>query len=295
MNKQFKADFMLLVITVFWGISYVFTKVALEEVQEFNLIALRFILAFILAGTIFYRRIIKINFKTIKYAFILAIILFSVFVTMTYGVKYTSASNAGFLISLTVILVPAFSTLIFKQKPELSAIIGCILALLGVALLTLNENLSVNLGDLLMILCAALYAIHIIITGRFTKEVDDSIALGVLQLGIIGALAFLFSLIFETPKLPSSNVWLEVIILSIFCTAIAFIVQTTAQKFTTPVHTALIFALEPIFAAIFGYLYLREILSSREYIGAVILIMGTFFAEFDVAKLIKEKSSKAAP
>lgn len=118
MKIQLRADLMLLMITFFWGASTLLTKIGLNYMQEYNLISLRFVIAFLLSGIIFYKHLIKTDFKTVKYAFILASILFIVYVFATFGTKYTSVSNAGFLFSLTVIFIPVISSIFLKQKPE---------------------------------------------------------------------------------------------------------------------------------------------------------------------------------
>ena len=103
LTRQTRADLMLLAVTVFWGSSYFLTKLALDELQPFNLTALRFIIAFIVSAPIFYKNILKSDIRTIKYSLILAAILIGMFISMSFGLKYTTASNAGFLISLAVL------------------------------------------------------------------------------------------------------------------------------------------------------------------------------------------------
>ncbi len=290
MSKQTRADLMLLIITIFWGASYILTKVGLETLQPFNLTALRFILAFIVSAAVFYKQIFKAEQKTILYAFILAVILFGVFITMTFGLKYTTASNAGFLVSLTVVLIPILSYLFFKQRIERKVVAGVCVAIAGIALLTLNSQLSIGGGDILCILCALLFALHVVMTGIYTQDVD-SIALGVLQLGFVGLFSTGFSLLTETIKLPDSGLsWFVVLSLSILCTAVGYIVQTTAQQYTSATHTGLILSLEPVFSAIFAYAFLGELLTTRGYVGAAILLFGVLIAEVD----FKKKDSTAA-
>ena len=279
-NTQLKANYIMLLVTICWGSSYLFMKMGLDSFQEFNLIALRFGIAFILAGALFYKRLIRINFKTLLYSFILGTLLFLVMSTVTFGLKFTTVSNAGFLFSLSVVFVPILLALIFKIKPEKKVIIGIGIAILGIALLTLNHEFKINSGDYLTILGAIFYAIQIIFTDKFTKNVD-SITLGILQLGIAGTWGLLFSFLFEQPHLPSTTEsWISVMALSVLCSAIGFIGQAIAQKHTTPTHTGLIFSLEPVFAALFAFIFIGETLPVKGYIGAILILLGVLTAQF---------------
>jgi drug/metabolite transporter (DMT)-like permease len=284
MDRQIRADLMLLVVTVFWGASYILTKLALEVLQPFNLTALRLIIAFILSAAVFYKRILKADIRTIKYSLVLAVILVCMFISMSFGLKYTTASNAGFLISLAVIIIPILSYMFLKQKIEKKVVIGVCIAPIGIALLTLNSQFSISGGDLLCILCALFSAIHVVCMGVFTQKVD-SVVLGILQLGFAGIFCIVFSLFTETVRLPSTPVsWGATLALSILCTAVGYIVQATAQQYTSPTHTGLILSLEPVFSAILGFAFLSEVLSPRGYTGAVILMLSVLIAELNFKK-----------
>ncbi len=293
MTRQTRADLMLLMITVFWGASYILTKVGLDTLQPFNLTALRFIIAFGVSAAVFGKNIIRSDLRTIRYALVLAVILFLVFISMTFGLENTTASNAGFLVSLSVIIIPVISFVFLKQKIEKKTIFGVCLALVGIALLTLNTRLRVSGGDLLCLLCAVLFAAHVVITGIFTQQVD-SIALGVLQLGFVGLFSTAFSLLTETMNLPGNTLsWFVVLSLSILCTAVGYIVQTTAQQYTSATHTGLIFSLEPVFSAILAYVFLEEVLAPKGYVGAVILLAGVLIAELDFRKEAPKDKAEA--
>lgn len=289
-NTQVKADIMMIVVTLFWGSSYLLMKMGLDSIQAYNMIALRFGIAFILAGIIFYKRMIHIDFKTIKYGFVLGLILFLAMSVVAIGVNFTTISNAGFLFSLTVVFVPILLAIFFRKKPEQKVIVGVGFAIIGIALLTLNNNgLKISSGDFLIILGALFYAIYIIVTDKLTKNVD-SIALGILQLGFAGAWGLLFSFIFEKPHLPNTTEsWFSILALSILCSAVGFIGQTTAQKYTTPTHTGLIFSLEPVFAALFAYIFVDEVLPTRGYVGAVLVLLGVLTAKIDFKNIVLRK------
>ena len=292
MNKQIKADLMLLMITIFWGASYMLTKLGLGDLEPFNLIALRFIIAFILSTAVFHKQVLSADKKTIKYSLILGMLLVGMFISMTYGLQYTTASNAGFLISLSVVLIPIISFFFLKQKIEKKVILSLCLVIIGIALLTLDTQFRINVGDLLCILCALFCAVHVIVIGIYTKEVD-SIALGILQLGFAGLFCIIISMITESVKLPNTPIsWFSVLMLSIFCTAVGYIVQSTAQQYTSATHTGLILSLEPVFSAILSYIFLKETLALRGYIGAALMLISVLNAELDLNSIFKRKDEK---
>ncbi|QZY53916.1 DMT family transporter [Crassaminicella profunda] len=289
MKKQTKADLLLILATFFWGSSYILTKFGLHELRPFHLTAMRFIIGFFIAAIGLYPHLKNTNRQTLKYAAIFAIILTMVFVTQAYGILYTTVANAGFLISLTVIMVPIISILFLREKPNSSTLLGVLLAFIGVILLTGIESLQFNIGDGLSLLCALLYAFHILLMERVTKTVD-AIALGIWQLGFTGIFNIILALIFETPTLPhTTSTWVVVLFLAIFCTAIAFVVQCYAQQYTSATHTALIFSLEPVFSGSLAVLILHEILTIRGWIGAALLLIGTLASELDVLSLLPKK------
>jgi len=272
--KPLKADLLILMVTICWGSSYIFMKLGLDSIEEFNLIALRCGLAFILSAALFYKNLRLTDWKTLKYAALLGFLLFGVFTGIMFGLKTTTTSNAGFLISLTVIFVPIIYVTVFKKKLKLSLVIGVCLAIIGIGFLTLNSQFKMYPGDFLCILGALLYAIHILITDSAAKT-TNTLNLGILQLGFAGAYGLFFSFLLETPKFPhTSEGWVSVLVLSIVCSAFGYVAQPLAQKYTTPIRTGLIFSLEPLFAALFGFLFIDEILPFKGYIGAALVLVG---------------------
>ncbi|MHC0036638.1 DMT family transporter [Pseudoneobacillus sp. C159] len=291
-----RAEFLLFMVTAFWGSSYLMMKMGLESIGEFNLIALRFGLAFVLAGAIFFKRLRHINRKTWQYGALLGFILFAVFTAITFGLKTTTTSNAGFLVSLTVIFVPLINIILFKKKLESKLIISLLLAIIGIAFLTVKLPFKMTPGDLLCMATALFYAIHITVVGFAAKEVD-TLNLGILQLGFAALFGLSFSVIFEVPVLPTSTEgWISILYLGIICSALGFILQVVAQKYTPPSRTGLIFSLEPVFAALFGFLFADEIMSVQEYFGATLVFLGVLIStakkeQLQPAELTKQKEA----
>lgn len=270
--KETTADLLMLIVTFFWGASYLFMDMGLGSISEFNLIALRFGFAFIVVLPILFGRVRKMDSNTLKYSLLLGFILFLVFTFITFGLQTTTTSNAGFLVSLTVVFVPLISTIVLRRKMASKQIISIALSIIGIGFLTIQLPFHINLGDVFCVLAAFLYASHILIASSAVKKVDP-LNLSMLQLGFAGLFGLIFSLIFETPALPSTGEgWIAILALSIFCSALGFVLQIISQKYTTPIRTGLIFSLEPVFAAGLGYLFLNEVMSPWQLFGAFLVL-----------------------
>lgn len=292
MTKQLKADIALLLVTVGWGASFLLTKNSLAELPTFNFLTIRFFIAFVLSSVIFYKNMLKIDKNTLKYGILLGFVLYLSFAFQTVGLNYTTASKSAFITGFNVMLVPVFSAILIKKLPEKKIIVSTLIAFVGIGLLSLNKNVSgVNLGDVYTLICAFFCAFHIILVGKYTVK-SESIALAVIQIGVVTVLSLLTSIATESPTLPTSiNVWGYIVILSVVCTSGAFIVQSIAQRFTSPTHTALIYTAEPVFAAVFGYIFLREILSKQGMLGAFLILSGMLISEIDFKALFNKKTS----
>lgn len=296
MNKQIKADLMLLVVTLCWGISYYLTDLSLAELDPFTLNAYRFLGAFFIAGLLSWKKIKTVNKTTLKYSVLVGLALVFVYIGSTFGLKYTTLSNSGFLCALTVVFTPLIGWVVLKQKLEPKMRLSVIICFIGIALLTLKDDFSINMenlrGDLLCIMCAVAYAIDLLLTEKaVSHEEVDAYQLGVFQLGVTGAFNLIMAIITETPHFPQTGeVWGAVIFLSIFCTGVAFVVQPIAQQYTSASHVGVIFALEPVFAGIVAFLLADEILSAKSYFGAVLMIASIFIMEIDFSGLRKKLS-----
>ena len=294
-NRQFTADMMLLLVTLCWGISYYLMDVALRELGPLTLNAYRFLGAFLVALLFSWKRLLHVSRTTLKYSLFLGIALFFVYTSVTFGVQFTTLSNSGFLCALTVIFTPIMGFVFLKQKISRKMALSVLICFLGIALLTLKDDFSINTahlkGDVLCILCAVFYAVDLLLTERAVKNEEvDPYQLGVFQLGITGLLSLIFAIIAETPQLPSApDVLGAVVFLSIFCTGVAFIVQPIAQQYTTASHVGVIYALEPVFAGAVAFVLAGEVLTVKAYIGAVLMMASIFIMEIDFKRLFSKK------
>lgn len=276
--SQGQADLLIGFVAMTWGSSYLLMKIGLTGIPPFSIIALRFCIAFVVVALIFLPKMKLMNLRTLRYGSILGLFLFGVFAFLVPGMKYTTASNAGFLIGIVSVFVPVVHSLLKRKMPSKRTTLGVLLALLGICLLTFFSTFTINLGDVLCILGAFCYTIQIILMDHFTKE-TDSFLLGIWQLGFTGLYGIIFTFLFETPALPGNSAqWGSILGLAIICSAFGFIVQPVAQKYTSPEHTSMLFALEPVFSMIFAYIFLHEKLSLQGTIGAFLIMVGVVIA-----------------
>lgn len=277
MQENHKYNIYMFIATVFFGMTYVLTKICLNYSTEFHIISFRFLIAFIVSLIFLQKKIFPVKRTEFLYSLLLGALLFLVFIAMTVGVKYTTATNASFLISLSVIFIPFFSWIFNKEKPKKRIFVVLIIAFIGIMLLTLDQNLEFHIGDILCLICATLFTFYIIMTERIVKN-NNPTALGVLQFGWVSLFSFLIQYPIENFVIPKNKIfWLSMLILGVFCTAFGYIAQTIAQKKLPSTMVGFILSLEPVFAGIFGYFFLNEYLSFQQCIGAFLLLLSVIY------------------
>nr|WP_207705121.1 DMT family transporter [Enterococcus sp. 665A]MBO1342822.1 DMT family transporter [Enterococcus sp. 665A] len=212
----------------------------------------------------------------------MGLLLFPVFIGLVFGVKHTSASTAGFLASTTVILVPIFEGILLKKLPHYSIVISTIIATVGLYLITIQEDIKLDLGVPFCLGAATCYAIYIIFVGKITKFFPQNqiFSMSIIQLGVVSVLGWIASAIYEKPTIPTEkNQIIAVVLLGIICSAYGFVAQPIAQKELKPSEVGIIFSLEPIFSAGLSFIILGEILSSREILGACLILSGVISSQ----------------
>ena len=276
------ADAVLLGVSVFWGTSFAIVKEVLAETTPANLLFLRFGFACLLLLPIAWSRRRTWSGKFLKPGAIAGLFLFTAFLTQAWGLIYTSASRSGFITGLSVILVPLLSVVLWRRMPPRAVSLGAAMALAGLYFLTSVDQaqaLPFNLGDLLTLVCAVLWAGHILALGRYSPDADF-FWLTFLQLAVSLAGSFAWvSLSGELSLALSPSVYLAALYLAVTCTLIAYLGQTWAQALTAPARTAIILSMEPVFAAVFAWIWLNERMGPWGWIGAGLILGGIFLAE----------------
>lgn len=271
------AKFIMLIITIFWGSSYLFMKMGSSSLEIFNLVSLRFLIAFFITLPFLIKRRQYIKKSTLLHSLMLGILLILLFASILKGLQTTSTTNAGFLVSLTVVFVPLLESFHKRLFPNPGMCVSIILAFAGIALLTIKGSFIFNIGDILCILAAFFNALHILYI-KHVVESEDSVTIGILHIGFAGGISLIISLLFESFHLPhSTGTWVSVLALGLLCSAFGYVMQPVTQKYISPITTGLIFTLEPVFAAIFGVIFENDVLSLHCYLGALLILIGIIF------------------
>jgi drug/metabolite transporter (DMT)-like permease len=289
------ADLSLLFVALIWGATFVLVQNAISFLEPFSFNAVRFTAAAVLLGLwliVFEKGQLKKSDKKLMLSgMMLGFLLFIGYAFQTLGLLYTTSSKAGFITGLSVVLVPLLMIGILKQRPGVNSITGVAAATLGLYLLTMSDVSSLNIGDGFVLICAAGFALHIVFTGKFSSSYP-TLLLTTVQISTVAVLSAISSVIFEDWKrvfnpevIYSANVLVALLITSILATALAFFIQTNFQKHTTATRVALIFAMEPVFAAITAYFWASERLTYIALVGCSLIFAGMVFAELPSGKL----------
>ncbi|SHG49279.1 EamA-like transporter family protein [Thermosyntropha lipolytica DSM 11003] len=278
-SKQLKAEASMLLVAFIWGTTFVIVKNALADIGPFWFLALRFILAFLVLALLAFKNMQKIDFPTVIYGSVIGLFLFIGYTFQTIGLKYTTASNAGFITGLSVVLVPVIYSLMYRKKPETKTFLASLTALAGLFLLSFpTSSCRLNYGDLLVFICAIGFALHIILVDRYSYK-HDPVAITGVQILFVGILSLLIAVPAEPfPPSLTCNAVYAILITSILATALAFLLQNGMQKYSTPTRFAIILTMEPVFAALAGYLWAGEMFSSRGLIGAGLILLSMLIA-----------------
>ena len=255
-KRQLFADGALVIVTVIWGSTFVLVKDMLAFVSPMILLAARFAFGVVALALMLFvlRRWRGFTMREVAWGSLVGIALWAGYAFQTVGIQWTTASNAGFLTGMSVALVPILGVPILKQTPSRWAWTGVVFAIIGLAMLSLrfDEGISVNSGDVIVLGCAVAFTFQIVLIS-YVAHFGDPVRMTLVQILVAGILSALSAAIFEQPVYNlSAEVWGGIAFLGVVVTAMTIVVMMTVQRFTPAAHAALIFTLEPVFAAIFG-------------------------------------------
>lgn len=272
------AEVGLVGVAAVWGLTFVMVQDAVRLVPVMTFLAFRFIPATFLVAVVFRDRVRELRRAGWRYGLVMGMFLTAGYVFQTFGLERTTASNTGFITGLFVVLTPVFAAVFLRERAAPIAWAAAALSTIGLFLLSGAGGLNI-VGDGLVFLCACAFAGHILATDRAVKE-HNAGALLTVQLGLCGLITFAVAAAMGDLEIPrSGTVWSALIVTAVFASALAFFIQTYAQRHAPPERTALILASEPAFAGLFAYLLAGERLVGLAWVGAGLILVAIVAVE----------------
>lgn len=291
-------DLLLFLVAIIWGLGFIAVKIGLEDgVAPFYLMFLRFGVATLALIPIVLYSVKKKNLtfkkKTMFNGILLGLFMFVGFAFQTIGLNNTTTSNNAFLTGVNVVLVPFLAFFIIKKPLKLKSVLAAVLTLVGIGVLSLDNKLTMNLGDLLTLVCAVMFAFHITITALVAKD-DSPIVLVFMQMIVSTLLSGIVTLLIKEPHSLSMTSSLAILYLGVLSTMVAFLLQTIGQRYAHAAQAAMILSTESLFGPFFAIIILGDLLTTRLLIGGLIIFVAIFLSEADIniAKLINKDKTR---
>lgn len=274
MKRQYLAELVLLGIAFAWGTTFQLVQDALADIDTFPFLAIRFTAAFLMLLPLR-----KGNFKWHPAALRAGIYLFCGYALQTLGLLWTTPSKAAFITGLNVILVPFVAAFLDRTLPSWRILTGAGLAAVGLGFISLEGTFLPGKGDLLVLCCAVFFALQILAVREASKTMEAQ-DLTLVQMGVVSLLSWGAGGGLGGNSINwTTDVVLALVVTSVFATALAFLGQSWAQRFTSAEQVALLLTAEPVFAGLFSYLYGGEVFSSQKLIGCALILAGILVSE----------------
>lgn len=288
-NKQLFYGSFIVLECALWGLGNVITKIVLESIPPFYCLAIKFLVAFLVFVVIFRKDAFAgLNKETLRGSIIIGVFTAFFFIFGTLGLFMTTATAAGFFMSVSVIFTPFLSFLFLRKRIDKKIYPVILLVVIGAYFLCVNSGtFTFGMGEILALLCSFTLALSLIFTSKYVDNIGVKL-LSTMQSAVAAVVCFIFALILESPSdlvNVTTEGWLGVLYLAIGCTVISYLLQNAALTHISAIFASLAFCTEPVFTAICAYIILGEILTISGVIGCVLIMTGLV-----LASLINEKS-----
>lgn len=279
----------LVATTLIWGTSFVLLKNTLNELPPLYVLAYRFSGAALLMLLIGIKDLKKLDWQYVKGGAIMGVFVFIAYTLQTYGLYYTTPGKNAFLTTTYCILVPFIYWITAKKKPSGYNFIAAVICVAGVGFVSLNSDLSGNVGDLLTLCCGLFYALHIVATSKYI-EGRSVMMLTMIQFFVAGVLCWVSALLTDPipTQISTSTIW-SVVYLSVMCTAVCYVLQTFGQKYTPPSSVAVIMTLESVFGTLISVVFYHEVLKPKLVLGFCLIFCAVLISETELSFLKKKK------
>ena len=291
MSKKMQGNIMLLITAMIWGSAFVAQSKGMEYIGPFTFNVMRnFIGGIVLIPVIaLFGRGKKysadekkaMDKNTLIGGICCGVVLFLASSFQQYGLVHTTAGKAGFITALYIVIVPLLGLFMGKRVPKI--IWGCVaLAIAGFWLLCIKEGFTVGLGDLMVLICALFYSMHIVTIDHFTPKVNG-VKMSCIQFFTAGVISIIPMLLWEVPQLPAimDAIW-TILYAGVLSSGVAYTFQIIAQRHTEPTVATLLMSLESVFAALSGWLILNESLLPKELLGCALVFIAVILAQIPI-------------
>ena len=282
-NLHCQSLFILLFVTMIWGGGFIATEYAIKSGLDIAwILALRFLLAAAVLGALFHRKVRASSRSDIVHGVVAGASLFGGFYAQTAGQALTTVSSAAFITATYVVMIPFLMWALTRRRPAAREVLLCLASMGGVLLLTVDfsEGLSFSPGDLLVLLCAVLFALHTAYVGHYCGR-DDATNVTFWQLSTAGA-ASLVALIVLRPPVSAAQfaagAW-PVAYLGLFSTCLCYALQTRAQQHVTASQAGVVMSMEGVFGTLFSLMLGFETLRLNMALGGALITLSVLLTE----------------
>lgn len=296
MNKKIQGTILLTIAALIWGSSFIVMKNAVDFLSPATLLFVRFALASFFLAIMFFKKIKSFPRDKIRGGLLTGGCLFVAYYVQTWGLHYSTPGKNAFLTAVYCAIVPFLVWVFYHKKPDVYHFIAAFMCIAGVGLVSLDGQLTMNIGDILTLCGGFLYAVHILMIKKFSKDVDSG-AFTTLQFVGGSFVALLMTLLSEDITVVSqiqSNIFLQIFYLAFFATAMTMLFQTIGQNTVSECQASLILSLESVFGVLFSVLFYGEILTLKVVLGFVMIFIAIVISETKLSFLKVKRLSKVA-
>ncbi|ARF14130.1 DMT family transporter [Sporosarcina ureae] len=277
--RKYIGEIGLTITAIIWGSGFVMSALALEYYTPYQILVVRFTIGALLLSVVFHKRLLQVDKSVLWKGALLGVLLYAAFALQTVGLQFTTPSKNAFLTGVNVVMVPFIAFILYKRKLDTFELFGAVLALIGVAVLSLQWSTTINIGDMLTLGCAVMFAFHIFYTARFVRT-EDAILLTLLQMAIAAVISCVTVIgMGETSFSMEPKGISSVLYLAVFSTTLAFLMQTVGQKHLSETKAAIILSTESVWGMIFAVAFAYELLTFRMFLGALIIFIAILLSE----------------